>query len=1126
MRELKNNKSHPENVKAPQPGRTNLRRALLIGLAIALMTAVAFVSTGASAEQDGTEVVLIVPDETEPTIALPYRTVSAVTGAPVALYQVNFPVEGETPRMMAEQYLRGNADKLHLRSAALSDLVYKTSSMTLSGTVVRFRQLYDGILVYKGEIAVHINRENVVTFVSNAYKSDISLTDTKSDISAAEAQQLAHDYLDVREPIYYDRTALTVYHIAGQSRLAYQVRVEAFSPQGSWEVLVDANNGEIFKAQDEAYYNVIFEENTDTSKTLNNLVDGTGNVFDPDPLTSATAVYGDPGFVDGDDATTTQLDGERFLVNLLDIQFSGGMYTLIGPYAEIQDFEGPFYGLFPQASDAFLYNRFDNAFEAANTYYHIDSSMRYINETLGITLMPFQYSGGVRFDAHGLNGADNSHYLSGTGQVAFGEGGVDDAEDSDVIHHELGHGLHDWVTNGSLSQVEGLSEGTGDFWAQSYNRSIDSWTPIDPEYNWVFRWDGHNPFWPGRVTNYFGHYPEDLTGSIHTDGQIWSTAMMKVWDAIGKTKTDVALWEGLAMTISSTSQDGAANAVFQAGIDLGYSTDDLLAMRDVFIATGYNIDPLPVPDFDLQADPTELAVCTPTDAVYSVQVLSQFDFSEIVTLSLSGEPASTTVSFFPNAMAAPYTSTLTVGNTGAATAGQYSMDITGVSPTATHTTTVGLGLFDGNPGTVTLTTPTDGDSDISLKPLFSWTAANQGYTYIIEVDDDPGFGSLDYAATVIGTTQRKPRTALEPLTTYYWRVRPENPCGSGANSAVFSFTTGEYLKLLLVDDDDNNPPEVPGIYTAALDALRGPGSYDIWDTDNSDNEPDAATLSAYDVVIWFTGDEFGGFAGPGDAGEADLSTWLDIGGCFFISAQDYYYDRGPIPTPFMSNYLGVSSATSDISQTTVTGQGSIFGGLGPYVLNYPFSNWSDVINPDGTAEVAFLGDIGNAAVNKQGTTYATAFLGFPWEAIPTAGDREEVFTTFFDWCSGDAAPSISTSPSSIDETMMVNTTMSNTLTIENVGTGDLEWTIDEAVGGNCASTGDITWVTLSDASGTTGAGSSTEVVVTFDAGGLETGNYSGALCIDSNDAAMPTVTLPVSMLVEWYDSYLPVLIKT
>ena len=265
------------------------------------------------------------------------------------------------------------------------------------------------------------------------------------------------------------------------------------------------------------------------------------------------------------------------------------MYTLLGPYAEIRDIEAPFKGLFSQASDTFNFNRFDDAFEAVNTYYHIDSSMRYLNETLGLSIAPYQYNGGVRFDPHGLNGADNSYYSTATGAVVFGEGGVDDAEDSDVIHHELGHGLHDWVTNGGLSQVNGLSEGSGDYWAQSYNRSLGNWMPGDPAYQWVFIWDGHNPFWPGRVTNYGALYPGGLTGQIHTDGQIWSTCNMKVYDAIGRTKTDTVFWEGLGMTSGSTNQEQAANAVYQAALDMGYSTADLQTIHDTYATCVYNV---------------------------------------------------------------------------------------------------------------------------------------------------------------------------------------------------------------------------------------------------------------------------------------------------------------------------------------------------------------------------------------------------------------------------------------------------------------------------------------------------------------------------------------------------------
>jgi hypothetical protein len=280
-------------------------------------------------------------------------------------------------------------------------------------------------------------------------------------------------------------------------------------------------------------------------------------------------------------------------VTLLDINFTGSMYELVGPYAEIVDFESPNNGLFSQASSNFNFSRDDDAFEAVNCYYHVDGSMRYINDTLNITLMPFQYSGGVKYDPSGLNGADNSHYLGGSGQISFGEGGVDDAEDADVVLHELGHGIHDWLTAGNLSQVNGLSEGSGDYWATSYSRDLGQWLPADAEYNWMFSWDGHNPFWNGRITNYTALYPGGLTGQIHTDGQIWATTLMRVYDIIGREKVDKAFLEGLGMTGSSTNQEDAAIAVRQAAIDMGYSCSDVDVFTQEFTATGYVMPPLP-----------------------------------------------------------------------------------------------------------------------------------------------------------------------------------------------------------------------------------------------------------------------------------------------------------------------------------------------------------------------------------------------------------------------------------------------------------------------------------------------------------------------------------------------------
>ncbi len=270
---------------------------------------------------------------------------------------------------------------------------------------------------------------------------------------------------------------------------------------------------------------------------------------------------------------------------------------------------------------------------------------------------------------------------------------------------------------------------------------------------------------------------------------------------------------------------------------------------------------------------------------------------------------------------------------------------------------------------------------------------------------------------------------LDNETTYYYAVAATDDAGNQSyddnSGACYAFTTPKGPSVLLVDDDDNSP-DVRSYYTAALEAVIGP-DYDVWNTNNTDNEPDAAALSQYEMVIWFTGDEYGGAAGPGAAGESALGSYLDGGGCLFISGQDYYYDRGL--TAFFTNYLGVSSVSSDVDQTTVAGAG-VFAGFGPYALNYPFSNYSDTVQPNGTAQVAFTGNVGNAAVSKDSGTYRTTYWGFPFEAVPSAADRAALMAAVLEFCgAGGPEPPVA-------QNMPVTTAVDTALTIGLQATDD------------------------------------------------------------------------------------------
>jgi len=71
------------------------------------------------------------------------------------------------------------------------------------------------------------------------------------------------------------------------------------------------------------------------------------------------------------------------------------------------------------------------------------------------------------------------------------------------------------------------------------------------------------------------------------------------------------------------------------------------------------------------------------------------------------------------------------------------------------------------------------------------------------------------------------------------------------------------------------------------------------------------------------------------------------------------------------------------------------------------TDYSDTLTPDATAELAFDGDLGPAAVNKDGGFYRTTFSGFGMERFPGLTQSPEMqgtLQTFLDWC--DALPAL------------------------------------------------------------------------------------------------------------------------
>lgn len=499
---------------------------------------------------------------------------------------------------VAREWIKSNFKELKINSDSNINLRFVRKS--ISGETLRFQQMVNNIPVFDTEIVIHFDPYGQISFSDHNITKEVIQINTSPQISKERAIEIADKEIGVSGMVTLQESKLFVYNKLEGTKLVYRTLTSFEEKPGSWEVIIDAVNGAVLSVKDIAIY--CGSECTSTHqhdskassitkyfmpKEVNTTLafeSGTAMVFLSDPLSGAAVAYGG-NYVDGNDADTAELNAQRVLVNLPQVDNTAGTYLLKSSYVEIKNLENPNKGLFTQANPNFLFTRNQDGFEAANVFYHTDNNLRYINETLGVNCLPLTNGGVLWYDPSGLNGQDNSYYSAG--RLVFGEGCVDDAEDGDVIWHELGHGLHDWLTGGSLSQVNGLSEGSGDYWAQSNSRSLNQWATTDAAYHWMFNWDGHNVCWGGRTTNYAAVYPGGLVNQIHTDGQIWATVNMKIWDVLGRTKTDTAFLEGLGLTNSSTNQQNAAIAVRQAAIDMNYSCADIKVMTEKYTAAGY-----------------------------------------------------------------------------------------------------------------------------------------------------------------------------------------------------------------------------------------------------------------------------------------------------------------------------------------------------------------------------------------------------------------------------------------------------------------------------------------------------------------------------------------------------------
>lgn len=441
----------------------------------------------------------------------------------------------EPPQRIAARELGGEFLQLTEQAPSLINLRRTLLERQLDGyplcaELVRVNWLVDGTLLVHGAT------------------SKVHSWSGEDRIGAEYAATLAQQIFTADWPLTVHASRLEILQLVSGARLCH--RVDLLSPAStalSFRVWVDAEFGQVWQITDRCTHS-----------------NGQAAVFMPNPVETLN----DPNLSDQQDSGSAVPAAAYFAVVLEDLDGSGYM---TGTWATTAATPNHSF----RANLDFSHNRNGRIFEEALSYYHVTTLQHHL-QALGLT---------ARRSAQPINVADrlfgfeyaNASYNPSNGVISFGTRGIDFAEDADVVIHEYGHAIHDDVQGGLGNGENGaMSEGYGDWLAAAH--SDDALVG-----EWVGVAIGSGGGFPAvRRVDGMKHYPDDQTGEVHDDGEIWAATLWEIDLMLGHDSAMQLILEAMATMAPSSSMPNAANLLVLAeaqltnGVNLPYVAGPLL----------------------------------------------------------------------------------------------------------------------------------------------------------------------------------------------------------------------------------------------------------------------------------------------------------------------------------------------------------------------------------------------------------------------------------------------------------------------------------------------------------------------------------------------------------------------
>ena len=545
----------PKSVAVPSPERTiDLKQDAPGGAFHALWDQ--FERQTASKRADGTQPELFVK-------------FSAMTGAPRLVYgDLGIAPSAGKAGDRARLFLEAHAHMLGLETANL------VTERALGGVVkpshTFFQQRYEGLPVFYAGAGVHMDLDGRVWAVNNTYVP-VSAKSTTPSLAAEAALDASLVAVNAdRRTLLADHSSspeLGIWPTADGGRLVWRTTVSV-RDRGGWEVVVDAHTGELVEPPVSTVCNAdgqatIFQPNA-TVTTANDLLRDNASPFPEAAYTAVTLHNLSP-------APNTNLVGTFAQVHP---SHSNKVSRTDFNFSDLRRNLTPASAQFNQANVYWGFDFAHSVFETIGFGAASDSPVMNYSAPFYAHNSPDVGSGG---------NVDNSHFsqngdAGGTGHLCFGTGGVDDAEDQEIVWHEYGHAVleHQRPPMNQNVTGEGMGEGFGDYLAGSMSKRL----PGGQTYHvTVGEWDATSYNAGGSPHPFLRKldnptFWENRPGSgVHAPGETWSHPLFDIDNQVGPDVALTVILEGnFLLDNSPTQAEGAVAMVTASQMIFGGAT--------------------------------------------------------------------------------------------------------------------------------------------------------------------------------------------------------------------------------------------------------------------------------------------------------------------------------------------------------------------------------------------------------------------------------------------------------------------------------------------------------------------------------------------------------------------------